>query len=147
MGLLATMRASASALTAERLRMDVISNNVANINTTRTETGGPYKRLQPIFMPDRPDRTFLTVLRAAFGRLAPPKGVFVSKLKEDTTPTKRVLDPGHPDADAEGFVEYPNVDLVQEMTDMLGATRAYEANVTVMNAAKSMALKALDIGA
>lgn len=147
MGLLSTMRASASALTAQRLRMDVISNNVANINTTRTETGGTYHRLQTVFMPDRPNRTFLTSLRWAMGIQEPPRGVIVRKIQEDPAPTRKVLDPTHPDADADGFVEYPNVDLVQEMTDMLGATRAYEANVTVMNAAKSMALKALDIGA
>ncbi|MBI4212870.1 MAG: flagellar basal body rod protein FlgC [Chloroflexi bacterium] len=147
MGLLATIRASASALTAQRLRMDLIANNVANINTTRTEAGGPYKRLQPVFIPDRPQRSFLTSFRAAMGgQLPQPQGVLVSRIQEDATPTRRVLDPGHPDADAQGFVEYPNVDLVQEMTDMLGATRAYEANVTVMNAAKSMALRALDIG-
>lgn len=147
MGLLATIRASASALTAERLRMDVISNNVANINSTRTETGATYRRLQTVFTPDRPNRTFLTSLRSAFGMQEPPRGVIVRRIQEDSTPTRMVLDPTHPDANAEGFVEYPNVDLVQEMTDMLGATRAYEANVTVMNAAKSMALKALDIGA
>src|ERR1051325_10846690 len=116
--------------------MDVISNNVANINTTRTERGGAYKRLQTVFVPDRPNRNFLTSLKAAFGQQEMPRGVAVQKLKEDTTPTRKVLDPTHPDADADGFVEYPNVDLVQEMTDMLGATRAYEANVTVMNAAK-----------
>ena len=147
MGILSTIRASASALTAQRLRMDVISNNVANINTTRTETGTTYHRLQAVFMPDRPNRTFLTALRASFGIQEPPRGVLVQKIQEDSTPTRRVLDPTHPDADANGFVEYPNVDLVQEMTDMLGATRAYEANVTVMNAAKTMALKALNIGA
>jgi flagellar basal-body rod protein FlgC len=147
MGLLSTIRSSASALTAERLRMDVISNNVANINTTRTATGGTYRRLQAVFAPDRPNRTFLTSLRAAFGQQETPRGVLVQRIQEDQTPTRMVLDPTHPDANADGFVEYPNVDLVQEMTDMLGATRAYEANVTVMNAAKSMALKALDIGA
>jgi flagellar basal-body rod protein FlgC len=146
LGLLSTIRSSASALTAERLRMDLISNNVANMNTTHTDAGGPYKRVQAVFQPDRPNRTFLTSLQAAFGQVAAPRGVLVSQIKEDTTPTRKVLDPGHPDADANGFVEYPNVDLVQEMTDMMGATRAYEANVTVMNAAKSMAMRALDIG-
>src|SRR5262245_10904695 len=100
MGVLSTIRSSASALTAERLRMDLLSNNVANLNTTRTEAGGPFKRLQAVFQPDRDNRTFLTSLRAAFGQSSPPKGVLVSQIKQDPTPTRKVLDPGHPDADA-----------------------------------------------
>jgi flagellar basal-body rod protein FlgC len=140
------MRASASALTAERARMDIVANNVANINTTRTDTGGPYKRLQVVFSPDRP-QTFMARFAAFFGRAEMPRGVQVNRIKEDTAPPKFVYDPTHPDADASGFVQYPNVDIVQEMTDMMGATRAYEANVTVMNAAKSMAMRALDIRA
>lgn len=147
MSLLTTMRASASALMSERIRMDIIANNVANINTTRTDTGGPYKRLQPVFKPDRPQQTFGARFAAFFGRAEMPRGVLVNQIKEDQTPSKVVYDPSHPDADTNGFVQFPNVDVVQEMTDMMGATRAYEANVTVMNAAKAMALKALDIRA
>lgn len=146
MGVLSTIRSTASALTAQRVRMDLIANNVANINTTRTQAGGAYRRLQSVFMPDRPQRGFLTSFRAMMGNAELPRGVVVQQIREDQTPTRRVLDPTHPDADASGFVEYPNVDLVQEMADMLGATRAYEANVTVMNASKSMAMRALDIG-
>src|SRR5436309_10552188 len=146
MSILSTMRSSASALLAERLRMDVISNNVANINSTRTATGGPYKRLQPVFQPDRANKnSFSARFASFFGRAEMPRGVLVNQIKEDATQGKLVYDPNHPDADAAGFVEFPNVDIVQEMTDMMGATRAYEANVTVMNAAKAMAMKALDI--
>ncbi|MBP9014896.1 MAG: flagellar basal body rod protein FlgC [Candidatus Atribacteria bacterium] len=120
---------SASALTAERLRMDIISSNVANVDTTRTADGGPYRRQMVVF------------------DVGQDGGVRVSRIQEDSsTPSRLVYRPEHPDANAEGWVEYPNVILVNEMVDMLAATRAYEANVTALNATKTMVNSALNIG-
>jgi flagellar basal-body rod protein FlgC len=140
-------RIAASGLTAQRLRMDVISGNVANAETTRTEEGGPYQRRQVVFTTEQsmgltgPD---LPELSATGDRV--PGEVRVEAILVDDSPGHRTYDPTHPDADEEGFVTYPNVDIVTEMTNMLSATRSYEANVTVFNALKSMAMKALDIG-
>jgi len=139
-GIFGALRISASALTAQRLRMDIISSNVANAETTRTAAGGPYQRQQVVFVADAPG---LDVT----GRVQEPgQGVRVQAILADATPGQRVYDPSHPDADADGFVIYPNVNLATEMTDMLSATRSYEANVTVFNALKNMALRAIDIG-
>lgn len=139
---------TASALTAQRLRMDVIASNIANAETTRTAEGGPYQRQQVFFVADQPDAGLMPPLSlSAKGRtMEPGQGVQVSAILTDDSPGNRVYDPNHPDADDEGFVTYPNVNVVTEMTDMLSATRSYEANVTVFNALKGMALKALDIG-
>lgn len=128
MSVFSSMRISASGLTAERLRMDVIASNIANANTTRTPEGGPFERQQVIF--------------ASAG----DKGVKVTAILPDGSPPRKVYDPGHPDADSTGYVSMPDVDVVKEMVDMITATRAYEANVTALNSAKYMALKALDIG-
>lgn len=143
-------RITASALTSQRLRMDVIANNVANAETTRTEAGGPYQRQQVVFeaKQDSP------ILRRSSGQdsipasvnSTPGQGVRVAAILADDSPGNRVYDPNHPDADEDGFVTYPNVNVVTEMTDMLSATRSYEANVTVFNALKNLALRALDIG-
>lgn len=120
---------SASALTAERLRMDVISSNVANVDTTRTQDGGPYRRKMVVF------------------EVAGDGGVRVNKIQEDfSTPSQLAYQPEHLDANADGWVEYPNVVLVNEMVDMMAATRAYEANVAALNATKSMMSSALNIG-
>lgn len=134
--------AAASGLTAERLRMDVISNNIANANTTRTAEGGAYRRQIVIFEP-RSKQAFAQILA---NELDPGAGVRVTGIAKDNSPLRRVYEPNHPDADREGYVEMPNVNVVSEMVDMITATRAYEANVTAVNAAKSMALKALEIG-
>ena len=131
---------SASALTAQRLRMDVISNNLANANSTRTAEGGPYKRQMAIFASREEFKQDLS------GRLAKsPSGVKVAKIIHDESPFRQVYDPGHPDANKDGYVLMPNVNTIQEMTDMISATRSYEANVTVVNAVKGMAAKALEI--
>ena len=139
---------SASGLTAERLRMDVISNNIANANTTRTENGGAYHRRYVVFTPrERQAETFENALKNAMG--AGQKigdGVRASMIAEDSSQGPLVYDPGHPDANADGYVEKPNVNMVTEMVDMITAHRAYEANSTVINAAKAMALKTLEIG-
>ena len=139
--------ASASGLTAERLRMDVISNNIANANTTRTDQGGAYKRRYVVFMPREKElQSFEQMLKQAVGyRKSSGEGVRAVAIMEDKEQGPLVYDPTHPDANAEGYVEKPNVNIVSEMVDMITAHRAYEANTTAINAAKSMAMKALDI--
>ena len=139
---------SATGLTAQRLRMDTISDNLANVNTTRAKrmpdgTYLPYRRKVTVFENKKQD--FAGVLGAEMGNQS-GQGVTVSQITEDKEPFKMVYNPGHPDANAEGYVLMPNVNVVTEMVDMISATRAYEANVTVINSSKSMALKALEIG-
>ena len=143
-------RIGASALSAQRLRLDTISNNIANAETTRTETGGAYQRRDVIFMPNgqKPFEFHLSRVSGsqATGLQTGLKGVQAVSVVTDAESGPRVYDPTHPDADAEGFVTYPNVNMVVEMTNMLSATRSYEAGLTVIEAAKRMALKALEIG-
>jgi flagellar basal-body rod protein FlgC len=133
MGLISTLRVSASGLSAERLRMDLIADNLANANTTRTPDGQPYRRKVAIFAPIAPTPHM-------------PGGVRVVQIAQDPSPPRMVYDPSHPDADANGYVAYPNVDIVHEMVDMITASRAYEANIQAFNAAKDMFLRTLDIG-
>ena len=130
---------SASGLTAERLRMDLISSNIANINTTRTAEGGPYKRKVAVFA-EKLEQEIKKNSKAT------GKGVEVVGIYEDQSPDKLVYDPTHPDADEQGYVHMPNVNVVTEMVDLITASRSYEANITALNAAKAMALKALEIG-
>ena len=137
--------AAASGLTAERLRMDVISNNLANVNTTRTPEGGAYKRKMVVFEPRAQEgMAFAKALSNEIEQTG--DGVRVVEITADNTQGSMVYDPNHPDANQEGYVEMPNVNVVNEMVDMITASRAYEANVTAVNTAKSMAMKALDIG-
>lgn len=144
MGLIRSMDVSASALTAQRLRMDIIANNVANMSTTRTDQGGPYRRQSVTFREKHPGTQFGDFLGQARDR-GTGEGVEVHRIVHDNAPARRVFDPTHPDADQEGFVLMPNVDVVTEMTDLVSARRAYEASVTVLNATKAMAQRALDI--
>ena len=139
--------AAASGLTAERLRMDVISNNIANANTTRTEQGGAYHRRYVVFTPREKElQSFEQMLKQAVGmKRSSGEGVRAVAIVEDQQQGPLVYDPSHPDANAEGYVEKPNVNIVSEMVDMITASRAYEANTTTINAAKSMAMKALEI--
>lgn len=148
MGLFLGIDASASGLTAERLRMDVISNNIANSNTTRTDRGGAYRRRYVVFEPrEREPKIFEQTLMKAVGLSRQTgEGVRAVQIAEDDTPGPLVYEPGHPDANADGYVERPNVNIVSEMVDMITAQRAYEANSTAINAAKAMASKALEIG-
>lgn len=149
MGLLGSIRISASALNAQRLRMDVVANNVANMNSTRGPEGGPFRRQVVSFKaapPSRAGSSFGEQFRAGTTQELSSAGVMVNRLERDTSGGRRVFEPDHPDADEEGFVELANVNLVVEMTDMIAATRVYEASVTVMNAAKSMAQTALQLG-
>lgn len=150
MSLFSNINASATALTANRLRMDVAASNIANANTTRGKMVNgewvPYTRKMVELTP-KGVSTFDNLLQKAMGNgVSSTEGVVVSKIKEDRTPFKLVYDPTHPDADANGYVKMPNVDLLKENVDLMSATRSYEANVTALNAAKSMYLKALEIG-
>jgi flagellar basal-body rod protein FlgC len=143
------MRIGASALYAQRLRLDTISNNIANAETTRTDTGGPYQRKDVVFSTrsSLPFTANLLLVNRTLGEKAVNlDGVQVNQIVTDTSPGTKVFDPTHPDADTEGYVQYPNVNLVAEMTNMLSATRSYEANLTVIEAAKTMAQRALEIG-
>ncbi|HHU69504.1 MAG TPA: flagellar basal body rod protein FlgC [Thermoanaerobacterales bacterium] len=143
MGIFNSIDISASALTAERVRMDIISNNIANVNTTRTENGQPYRRKMPIFQ-ERSSSFKNILLNKQLGLQG--KGVRVIGIKDDMSPFRLVYDPNHPDADNNGYISMPNVNIVKEMVDMISASRGYEANVTAINTAKSMAMKALEIG-
>lgn len=146
MGFFGALDIGASALTAERLRMDTISQNIANANSTRTEDGTPYRRRIVVFQEQSGGIPFSQYLSDSSKKQYLGKGVKVSQIAEDPSPFKKVYDPGHPDADADGYVEMPNIDVVTEMVNMISATRAYEANVTSINTTKSMAMKALEIG-
>lgn len=143
MGIFTAINTAASGLTAERLRMDTISNNIANVNSTRTAEGGPYRRQMVVFEPRSAEMSFASILSKSQGR---DEGVRVVGIAKSEEPAKTVYDPGHPDANEDGYVLMPNVNIVNEMVDMITATRAYEANVTSVNTAKSMAMKALEIG-
>jgi len=131
---------SSSALRAQRLRMDVIAANLANAQSTRTPEGGPYKRRE-VVLEATPGGSFEDVLGAD-----PGGAVKVSRLEVDDRPPRVVFDPGHPDADARGYVAYPNINPITEMVDLMAATRAYEANVAAVNATKRVMEAALDIG-
>lgn len=146
MAFLNAMNISASGLTAQRARLDVIAENISNSGTTRTESGDPYKRRMVVFEP-RTQGGFQEVFsKTAKGRSADQQGVVVSKIIEDETPFKSVYDPTHPDANEDGYVMMPNVDLLQETLDSMEASRAYDANVTAFNAIKAMASKGLEVG-
>lgn len=136
-----SMDISASALTAERTRMNLISSNLANVNSTRTPEGGPYRRKDAVFTASDAPGSF----GRALGKAAARK-VEVSQINEDQNPPRMQYEPTHPDADPQGYVAYPNVNVVEEMADMITASRSYEANVTAAQAAKSMAIKTLEIG-
>ena len=137
--------ASASGLTAERLRMDVISNNIANANTTRTPEGGAYHRRFVVFEPRASEGGFEAAFQQAKGQ-QPGTGVRAVAIETDPTQGPLSYEPNNPDANAQGYLERPNVNIVTEMVDMITASRAYEANVTAINAAKGMAQNALNIG-
>ena len=144
MGMFDGMEISASALTAERLRMDVTAENLANAQTTRGADGQPYRRKEVVLAERQSEGTFGAALAGAMTS-GKPAGVEVAAITEDQTPLKQVYDPSHPDADANGYVQMPNVDSVTEMVDLISAQRAYEANVTAMQAAKQMFAKTLEL--
>ena len=135
---------SSSGLSAQRLRMNLISGNLANVRTTRTQQGGPYRRKEAVFAAQPMVPSFQKIL--ADRQNNPLCGVKVAKIVEDSNPPVMKYDPQHPDADEQGYVAMPNINLMEEMVNMISATRSYEANVTALKAAKDMALKALEIG-
>jgi flagellar basal-body rod protein FlgC len=140
-----TLGISASALRAERLRLDVIASNLANAHTTRTAEGGAYRRRNVVFVSEPLESDFAATIEAMAEEGA-RQGVKVSEVIEDQSPLNMVFEPGHPDANAEGYVAYPNVNPVSEMVDLMAATRAYEANAQAVTATKRMNDAALDIG-
>jgi flagellar basal-body rod protein FlgC len=131
------INSTASALSAERIRMDVISENIANANTTRGLDGKPYQRQQVIFE---------KVLQQAQDPLGSPQAVSVARIEKDHRPARLIYNPGHPDADADGMVAFPDINIHEEMADLIVASRAYEANLAVVKNARAMALQTLSIG-
>ncbi|MFW6365834.1 MAG: flagellar basal body rod protein FlgC [Spirochaetota bacterium] len=151
MGMFDSFNISSTGLTAQRLRMDLISSNIANAGTTRTPEGdGPYRRKRAIFAPVNIRPFYKSPLVPGRIQHGPGEGVRVLKIDEDESPLRLVYDPSHPDAikigPKKGYVELPNVNIVTEMTDMISASRSYEANVQIVNNAKTMFNKALEIG-
>ncbi|MEO7037469.1 MAG: flagellar basal body rod protein FlgC [Polyangiaceae bacterium] len=141
LGVFSAMEVAASGLSAERTRMNTVASNLANARTTRTAAGGPYKRLDPVFEAIGLDES--TGVMANQGGVSKVK---VARIQEDTRQGMMVYEPGHPDANAQGYVEYPNVNAVEEMVNMITASRAYEAGVTTIDTVKAMSRSALDIG-
>ena len=144
MDFLTALKISSSALSAQRLRMDVISSNLANINTTRTSEGGPYRRRDVVFASQPITGTFGEVFNSELEKSL--QKVEVVDISIDQKPPKMVYDPRHPDANSLGYVGMPDINVIEEMVNILSATRSYEANVAVINATKSMVSKALEIG-
>ncbi len=146
MGIFSSFDINSSGLTAQRYRMDIISQNLANANTTRTQDGTPYRRKVVVFEEKNSQTPFSRVLNTATDRYS-GTGVKVSSVQEDTwTDMIMTYDPSHPDADENGYVMYPNVSIITEMTNLIDASRAYEANATAFNASKAMAVKGLEMG-
>lgn len=142
MDIFASMKIGASALTANKIRLNTISSNLANVETTSTPEGGPYKKKSVYFQ-----STPLTFQQHLDSNLQNSiQGVKVTEILEDKNPPKKVYNPSHPDAKEDGYVEMPNISVIKEMVDMMNATRTYQANTTAIKAAKSMAMKALEIG-
>jgi len=151
MGMFSSIATAASGLTAEKLRLDVIADNIANVNTTRTTEGGPFRRSRVIFRPRVEEPYWRSPFLPTYLKDEVGRGVRVAKVEKDyATNPRLVYDPTHPDAiktgPRKGYVEFPNVNIVNEMVDMIAASRSYEANSAVINATKAMFLKALEIG-
>jgi flagellar basal-body rod protein FlgC len=144
MGFLDSLKISSSGLSAQKARMNAISSNLANINTTRTPEGGPYRRKDVVFETTNPSEIFGDVLQEKMNSNL--DGVTVAEVREDPKAVKLKYDPTNPDANEEGYVAIPDINMMKEMVDLLEAKRSYEANVTAMRAARDMALKALEIG-
>ncbi|MCK5266852.1 MAG: flagellar basal body rod protein FlgC [Spirochaetes bacterium] len=149
-GMFASLNTSASGLTAQRMRMDVISNNIANVNTTRTTAGGPFQRSRVILRPRNDKLRFISPILPNRLKTGIGEGVNVVKVAKDNRKPRLKYDPSHPDAikfgDKKGYVQMPNVNVVEEMVDLISATRSYEANITMIQGTKQMFNKALEIG-
>lgn len=150
MGIFSSMDIAGSGMSAQRVRMDVISNNIANANTTRTADGSAFRRSMVVLRPRNDERVYRSPLLPQALQTPDSNGVKVVEIKEDTAALRMVYDPAHPDAiksgPKKGYVEYPNVNMVTEMVDMISASRAYEANVSSIQNEKNMFFKALEIG-
>ena len=148
MGFFGSMNVSATGLSAQRFRMDVISQNIANVDTTRTEDGTAYKRKITLFEERTDSSSFQNFFTSALSMNGATygNGVRVSRVVEDQSAGTKVYEPSHPDADADGYVTKPNVNIVNEMVNMIAASRSYEANLTAMNATKAMISKTLELG-
>jgi len=151
MGVFSSINIASSGLTAQKLRLDVIADNIANVQTTRTTEGGPFRRSRVIFRPRVSQPYWRSPFLPSFLRDEVGKGVRVAKIEKDyASQVRLVYDPTHPDAiksgPRAGYVEYPNVNIVNEMVDMIAASRSYEANSAIINGTKAMFLKALEIG-
>lgn len=146
MAFLNSMNVVGSGLTAQQLRLDVISENITNQNTTRTENGGVYRRKMVVLQAKENQNDFQQALEKARSGQSVGGGVEVTAIVEDPSDLKLVYDPTNPDADANGYVQMPNVDLVKEMADAMAASQAYSADVTAFNVLKQVAAKGLDIG-
>ena len=144
MDFLSAIRISTSGLNAQRTRMNVVSSNLANINTTRTPEGGPYRKKEVIVSATPAKDKFGQELQSTLGGKL--KEAKASDVVEDQSAPRLVYEPSHPDANEEGYVAYPNINLMQEMVNLISASRTYEANITAINASKSLALKALELG-
>jgi flagellar basal-body rod protein FlgC len=144
MSLFDALNISASGLTAQRLRMDVTSANLANAQSTRTPEGGAYRRQDVVLQESSGDGSFAGALSGALGG-GDPAGVEVAAIIPDSTPLRQVYEPGNPDADARGYVEMPNVNPVEEMTDLIDASRSYQANVTAMQTTKQVFAKTIEL--
>lgn len=149
MAFLSSFDICASGLTATRLRTDIISENIAHQGTTRTNAEGaavPYRRKMVVYQPVGDNNNFRAIFDRGLKSFEQPRGVQVSKIIEDESPFKPVYNPEHPDSDEQGYVLMPNVDPVKETMDMMAATRAYDANITVFNSMKAMATAAIQMG-
>lgn len=144
MAFLNSLNIAGSGLTATRMRLDIISENIANSTTTRTENGGPYRRKTVVFKSVEPQQQFGRILKDKMNQSK--GGVIVDKIVEDQSDFNYVYNPSHPDADENGYVKMPNVNSTQEMLDMMSATRVYDMNINALNSIKTMASRALDIG-
>ena len=144
MDFMTAMRVSSSGMTAQRTRMNTISSNIANVNTTRTPEGGPYRRKDAVFEAIPEQRTFGEILIDKGDRNL--QRVQVSDIEVDTKAPLLKYEPDHPDANEDGYVAYPNINLMEEMANMIQATRSYEANISAFNSSKNMALDAIDLG-
>ncbi len=144
MDFMTALEIGASGLSAERTHLNIISMNLANVNTTRTPEGGPYRRKSVVFQSTPLDSPFTKAMRSELEREV--KGVKVSGVVTDQRPLRRVYDPGHPDADGQGYVSLPDINVVEEMANMMTALRTYEANAATISSAKTMFNKALELG-
>jgi len=142
--LLSSMHISASGMSAQRTRMDIVAENIANAESTRTDEGGPYRRRQVVFQATPGQQQFSNIFNSSFNSNQ-HQSVKAAYIAEDPTPFRQVFDPSHPDANAQGLVNMPNVNSVEEMVDMNSAARSFEANVTTMEASKRMFLKSLEL--